>query len=135
MEKYSTIRFFSYIVDLIFISSASISILLRIFAEPKINGNVLRGALCVYLLIGVTWEIFYEIIFAVNPESFQFSDYLNLETSLMYFSFKALTTLGYGDISPTIPLTMTLTNLEAMAGQIYPAIVLARLVGLYTHDD
>ena len=51
---------------------------------------------------------------------------------MLYFSFTTLTTLGYGDITPVSKMTMTLSNVQAIIGQLYPAIFIARLVGLYT---
>jgi hypothetical protein len=48
----------------------------------------------------------------------------------VYFSFATLTTVGYGDIAPVAPIARSLSNLEALIGQLYPAIVLARLVSL-----
>ncbi|MGK7882950.1 MAG: ion channel, partial [Crocosphaera sp.] len=42
-------------------------------------------------------------------------------------------TLGYGDILPKNPFAMTLANAEALVGQIYPAVVIAKLVSLYEH--
>ena len=51
--------------------------------------------------------------------------------TLLYFSFVTLTTLGFGDITPVSPLAQTLTWLEAVAGQLYLAILLARLVSLH----
>jgi hypothetical protein len=50
---------------------------------------------------------------------------------LMYFSICTLTTVGYGDIAPFNPLARSLSNLEAITGQLYPAIILARIVTLY----
>jgi hypothetical protein len=49
---------------------------------------------------------------------------------LTYFSFVTLTTTGFGDITPTHPLTRTLAMFEALAGQLYLVITLARLVSL-----
>ncbi|MDJ0797186.1 MAG: potassium channel family protein [Calothrix sp. MO_167.B12] len=49
----------------------------------------------------------------------------------IYLSFTTLTTLGYGDILPVNPFAMMLTNLEAIIGQMYPAIFIAILVGAY----
>ena len=48
----------------------------------------------------------------------------------MYFSICTLTTLGYGDISPVSAYAGTLSNLEAVIGQLYPAILIARLVSM-----
>jgi hypothetical protein len=51
--------------------------------------------------------------------------------SYIYYSFVTLTTLGYGDISPITPEVKTLSILEAVVGQLYLAVILARLVGLH----
>jgi hypothetical protein len=53
------------------------------------------------------------------------------ETTLLYFSFATLTTLGYGDIVPTSPISRMLASLEAIAGQLYLAVLVARLVGMH----
>ena len=50
---------------------------------------------------------------------------------MLYFSFMSLTTTGYGDFTPAIPLTRTLASIEAFIGIFYPAIVIAKLVSLY----
>jgi hypothetical protein len=54
---------------------------------------------------------------------------------MLYFSFVTLTTVGYGDISPIAPIAMTFANLEAIIGQLYPAIIIARLVSLYSSSN
>jgi voltage-gated potassium channel Kch len=48
----------------------------------------------------------------------------------MYFSFVTLTTVGYGDITPAILASRSMANLEALVGQLYPAILIARLVSM-----
>jgi hypothetical protein len=50
--------------------------------------------------------------------------------TILYFSFTTLTTTGFGDITPMHPFARSLTNLEAVIGQLYPATILARLVTL-----
>ena len=50
----------------------------------------------------------------------------------LYFSFVTLATLGYGDLTPTGPVTRGLAIFEAIVGQLYLAILVARLVGLQT---
>jgi Ion channel len=54
--------------------------------------------------------------------------------AMVYFSFTTLTTLGYGDIVPLHPYARGLANIEAMIGQLYPAILIARLVSLELGD-
>jgi len=53
-----------------------------------------------------------------------------LSSSLIYFSFVTLTTIGYGDIVPIHPVARSLCNLESIIGQLYPATLLARMVSL-----
>jgi hypothetical protein len=71
-----------------------------------------------------------------HPNSFNIPDYVALGVrqqmvcDMIYFSNTTLTTLGYGDIIPISNVARTLTNLEAMAGQLYVAIVIARMVGV-----
>jgi voltage-gated potassium channel Kch len=52
------------------------------------------------------------------------------ETRLIYFSFATLTTVGYGDITPVHPIARSLAMLEALIGQLFPVILIARLVSM-----
>jgi hypothetical protein len=54
---------------------------------------------------------------------------------VLYFSFVTLTTLGYGDVVPTSPVTRTLASLEAITGQLYLTVLVARLVGLHIAES
>ena len=118
----------------IFISIAIIFMTVRIFKSKKVTGDTLKGGISIYLMIGLLWYIFYELILLIDVDAFsiQIED---LETyKLVYFSYTTLTSLGYGDISPLNKLAMALANLEAIIGQMYPAIFIARLVTLYDSD-
>ena len=53
------------------------------------------------------------------------------ETTSLYFSFATLTTHGYGDIVPTSPISRMLASMEAITGQLYLAVLVARLVGMH----
>jgi len=109
------------------------------FVAYRILGYALRGgrvdaekvaaAVCVYLLIGVVWQDLYIIVDIFIPGSFNSAamsgrDYL-------YFSFVSLSTLGYGDITPANGPAQALAYTEALVGQLYLTILVARLVGLY----
>ncbi|MEI6200878.1 MAG: potassium channel family protein, partial [Enhydrobacter sp.] len=59
------------------------------------------------------------------------ADRVSLPADLVYFSFATLTTVGYGDIVPVHPFARSLSNLEAILGQLYPATLLARMVSLH----
>ncbi|MGD1852409.1 MAG: ion channel [Cyanophyceae cyanobacterium] len=103
-----------------------------IFKNPKASLDTVRGGVSVYLLLGFVWALLYGIVSLLDMHAF--SPSLILDDSLltaMHFSFTTLTTLGYGDIVPKSPLALVLTNLEAIAGQMYSTIFIAILVGGY----
>jgi voltage-gated potassium channel len=97
-------------------------------------GERILGAVCVYLLIGLAWAKLYETLDVVAPGSFRFpADSAWGVPSLpryAYVSFITLATVGFGDVTPTTPIAGTLAWLEAVTGQLYLAITVARLVAL-----
>ena len=121
----------------------STSLVLKfLFVTQRVTFDTICASVCVYFLLGVMWSIVYSVIDVVQPGSFAYGA-MNDETvlqlrfggentaSALYFSYVTLTTLGYGDIVPSTMLTRMLTSLEAMTGQIYLAVLVARLVGLH----
>ena len=88
----------------------------------------------VYLLLGLIWMSAYKLLLRAVPGAIHFasgepSD-LRLGHGLGYYSFVTLTTLGYGDITPVHPVARSLASGEALVGQLYPAILIARLVSM-----
>lgn len=118
--------------------------LARPFFGPvaRVTRDTLFGALSLYLLVGVGWSFVYAALEYFEPGSFAFpatdagtvGDGTDLQRFLG-FSFTTLTTLGYGNIAPTTPRADALTSLEAVLGQIYLAVVVARLVALQTNQS
>lgn len=109
----------------------------HVFSGTRIDRNMLYGALCVYLLMGLVWAIAYTLIFEFWPNAFHGLEgpaVLVTIDDFLYFSFVTLASLGYGDITPAVPLAKTLAYLEVIAGQFYIAIMVAGLVGLYMQD-
>ncbi len=126
------LKIFSDVVFVTFLGLAVIIIARQINRATQVDRDILVGSVCVYLLLGIFWYLLYRILITLQPDSFaSLTDQDGTEFSLLYFSFTTLTTLGYGDISPTNPISMSLANFEAIVGQLYPAITIARLVGLY----
>ena len=120
----------------LFVVAALVTINRKIFSVKKVNANTIKGGISVFFLIGMVWALLYSIIYLLDPNAFsQSQETLNVLDSMFYFSFTTLTTLGYGDITPLSNLARTLANLEAITGLMYPAIYIARLVGLYTAQE
>jgi len=126
----------------LFLGWAIALILQFILSSRQITFNIVCASLCVYLLLGVWWAIGYSLTEQLDPAAFHSSvpsdPSANLmrigkgeSTAVLYFSFATLTTLGYGDIVPVSPVARTLATLEAVTGQLYLAVLVARLVGLH----
>ena len=120
-----------------FFGSAVLLILRNVLQTSRVTSDTLKGGVCIYLLLGYSWALLYSIVYTLDPNAFSIAlitDTSRLNT--LYFSFITLTTLGFGDITPTSELSAVLTILEALVGQIYPAIFMAFLVSSYlAHKD
>lgn len=101
----------------------------------RVTRDTIFGGIYVYLLLAFLWDLVYLYISVWCPGAFKFPNQDRGQYDLMYFSLNTITTLGHGDIVPTQPLTMVLCNLEAIVGQIYPCVFIARLVSLYVIQD
>jgi hypothetical protein len=110
-------------------------VLAQVFREGRITFHRVRGAVAAYLLIGMAWAFAYEAVALEWPGAFAFPDARTLQAEeliapLAYFSFVTLTTVGYGDVTARHPIARSLVTIEALIGQLFPAILLARLVSL-----
>ena len=129
----------------LFLLYTTVAVLLSVFAEETVTMDTLSAALCVYLLMGYIWGSLYGLIYLLAPSGFHLptgwtpakeqgiaTDVpLNL---MVYFSFTTLTTLGYGDVMPIGGSARAAVILEAVLGQFYLAVLVARLVGLHIAD-
>ena len=95
----------------------------------RVDAAKIDAAVCVYLLIGVIWQDLYILTQQFIPGSFEEASLTSGD--FLYFSFITLSTLGYGDITPLNGPAQALAYTEAILGQLYLTILVARLVGLY----
>ena len=103
--------------------------LARLFSRGRVTHDTIATAVCAYFLLGFAWMWLYTAAEHFNPDAF--GRPTKESGDLFYFSFVTLTTLGYGDLTPKLPVVRSLAILEAVVGQMFVAIVLARLVALY----
>jgi polyferredoxin len=97
----------------------------------RVNHDVIWAAVNVYLLLGLVWSYGYEFLELANPQSFTGPDPNLNRDDFFYFSYVTLATLGYGDIVPATRPARAMAIFEALTGQLYLAILIARLVGAY----
>jgi hypothetical protein len=104
-------------------------VLSQVLKKGPITAYRIQGAIAVYLLLGLAWAHTYDLIEYLSPGAFTgtITDSARF-SSWMYFSFVTLATLGYGDITPMHPVARSLAVAEAITGQLYLAILIARLV-------
>jgi len=126
-ELFSLITALIYAV---FLVMAIIAITKKLFSVRKVSTDTIIGGICVYILLGFLWALFYYLIYCFDKGAFSLQAH-STNPNLFYFSFTTLTTTGFGDIVPLDKMAMVLASLEAVVGQMYLAVLIARLVGLH----
>jgi Ion channel len=97
-------------------------------ARRQVTVEAVFGVLCIYLLVGMFFAFTYGVIDRVGGPFFANGGVANVSNCL-YFSFTTLTTVGYGDFTAAGQLGHTLSNVEALIGQIYLVTVVSVIVG------
>jgi voltage-gated potassium channel len=105
---------------------------LEVFQAGAVDLNKVIGSICIYLLLVILWAIAYEFLELLNPGSFTGlspQDGALRFHQFIYFSLVTITTLGYGDTTPTTLVAGIVAGMEALVGVFYMAILVASLVG------
>jgi hypothetical protein len=126
------------IAEIAFLSLIVTLLVAAVLRKSTVTLDNILGAFTGYLLIALIWGIGYSLIELNAPGSFRVNDALQSEWVstaerdwvLNYFSCCTLMTVGYGDVTPVHAGARTLAVLEAMAGQLYLAVLVAVLVGI-----
>jgi hypothetical protein len=108
-------------------------LLADVLGEGSVDAERVCAALCVYLLAGIAFGGILAALEAHAPGSLAGARPIDLDDAV-YFSFVTLATLGYGDITPVASATRSLAVLEAVFGQLYLAVLIARLVSLHARE-
>jgi hypothetical protein len=125
------------VAGLLLITFVVARLLRFILRAPVVTVEVLSASISAYLMLGLMWTIAYWLVDQLTPGG-AFSYNTNAGTHSMngftgfYFSFITLSTVGYGDITPVSRIARWLAAMEAMTGLLYVAVLIARLVSLYS---
>lgn len=114
--------------------AAAIAFLIKyVFDRSVIDSDRLWGAASCFLLLGVFWSFLYAIIDRAVPDAYMIrGSTAALDfTDLIYFSFSTMTTTGFGDVVPLARVSKIASVLQAVIGQLFTAILIAKLVDVY----
>ncbi len=135
----------AHLSAIMFLALVVVLTLEGLFGRQKVSAGMVAASLCVYILLGILWAVVYSLLEIAAPGSFSLPNAGDLpapmlfgaehSTTPLYFSFVTLTTLGYGDVTPVGSFGRMLASVEALIGQIYIAVLVARMVGLYIAEE
>ncbi|MGD8558550.1 MAG: ion channel [Gammaproteobacteria bacterium] len=141
-EQTATLMLF-HILTVAYLGYVIILVTGYVFAQQHINANKTFASLCVYILLGFVWALIYSFLEILQPGSFLMS-FVEANNSWqmrfgqgqsvipLYYSLVTMTTLGYGDIIPVTDSARMFAAMQAVIGQLYIAVLVARLVAVYT---
>jgi len=135
-----SLEVFAAITASTFILLTVIALVRELFSIRRVTLDSISAAICAYLLLGIGWGFIFAVIELEHPGSFTAalllpgvgpgSPILRALHNFIYYSFVCLTTTGYGDIAPKSDIARVMSVLESIMGQMYLAILIARLVSL-----
>jgi hypothetical protein len=105
-------------------------ILIKTLNQGKVTVHRIQGAIIVYLLISLVLALIFHSIRLIQGDTSFSGLTTSSRTEFMYFSLSTITTVAFGDITPVYSLARSFSNLESLTGQLYPAIIISRLVSM-----
>jgi hypothetical protein len=115
-----------------------------ILTTRRVTLEVIFAAMCLYMMLAILWAAIFTNLELYYKDAFTFNGKFAAEAGIdqdsifgqmIYFSFITLSTLGYGDVLPVHKVSQSWAGVEAMIGQFFIAIVIARLVSVYTVEE
>ena len=130
----------SHLLAMFVLLGCVIATLRYVLLSRQVTTDSICAAIVAYLFIGLAFSSAYYCLITLDAHSFSIPSDMpvassaELETSMLYYSYVTLATLGYGDIAPRLPLSQMLAVIEAIIGQFYIAVVIAWLMSVYAAD-
>lgn len=132
----------SFIVLTLFVLYVTFSMVSHVARNKKVTAVILLNSINSYLLLGMALSFLFllvdvwgELVYGLENATLNFG-YTNDPQvfDFIYYGFITLTTVGYGDVTPIIPITRSLAMLTALLGQLYLTILVAMLVGKFSSN-
>jgi hypothetical protein len=125
------------VAGLLLVAFVVVNLLRFVLRAPSVNAEVLCASISAYLMLGLIWTMAYWLVDQLTPgRAFSFNTNAGRQSmngfNAFYFSFITLSTVGYGDITPLSRIARWLAAMEAMTGLLYVAVLIARLISLYS---
>jgi len=123
----------AYLLPVALLVGATLPITItRVLRHKRVTSETVLGALCSYVLLGLTFAFVYLAVSEFRDAPFFVQEGPHQQSEYVYYSFVTLTTLGFGDLSPSVGLPQALTAIEALLGQVFLVTLVARLVTLWS---
>jgi hypothetical protein len=126
-------------LTIVFMAICTGSILYDVVLRAKVTLETLKGVICAYFLVAFAFAYIYVLIEYIVPGTFHFSNrsvlpefFTQFLSEMLYYSFITLLAIGYGDITAVRDIGQTASVIEGIFGQFYIAILVSRLVGVYS---
>jgi voltage-gated potassium channel len=123
------------VVCLVFYCGMAYTAARQVLFSGRIDHNTIIGTVSIFLLLGLIWALMYLITLEYWPGGINGIDVRNWNDNLgsaIYFSFITMTSTGYGDITPVLPVTRTLAYMQAITGTFYMAVLVAHLISAFS---
>jgi hypothetical protein len=125
------------VMTILFLAFTLVTLLQAVVNAEQVTRDTIYGALSVYMLMALAWAAVYMLLVTLQPGSIDMNAARHPNHTMnwfdcVFYSFVTLTSLGYGDIVPVSAQARSLSILETVSGVMYVAVLIARLVGLYS---
>ena len=143
-DQKSYVLYIDNITNIVYFSLICAFLGRYILANKRVTGEVIFAAMCLYMILAILWAAIYTNLELYYGDVFTFGGLSTAEAGIakdalfqefVYFSFVTLSTLGYGDVLPANLIGQNWAAMEAMIGQFFIAVVIARLVSVYTVEE
>jgi len=126
----------TYLLPVALLVSATLPVTIsRVLHHRRVTYETVLGALCAYVLIGLLFAFLFLAVDDFRDAPFFAQPGPHDQGEFLYFSFVCLTTLGFGDLSPSVGLPQALTVVEALIGSVFLVTLVARLVTLWVRES